>query len=311
MSNLSYAIIGTGAVGGLYGARLQRAGREVHFLLHSDFKHVRRHGLRIDSINGNFKLPKVNAYLRAAHMPACDVVVVSLKATANHYLGKILPHVAKPGGVVIILQNGLGAEKYAVRFAPGSTMLGGMSFLCSNKVGPGHIHHIDYGLLTLALYTRSGKPGGIIPAMKEIASDFETSGTPVKLIKDLVLARWKKLVWNIPFNGLSVLLKASTRDLVRNPHTLALAHALMKEVLEGAGSFGRKIPGTFVNKMIRDTDRMAPYDTSMKLDFQNNRPMEVEAIYGEPLRAAASRGVHLPRIQTLYQSLSFLDCTKH
>jgi len=242
MSRFTYAIIGTGAVGGLYGARLQRAGHEVHFLLHSDFQHVRRHGLRIDSVDGNFKLPRVNAYHRASGMPVCDVVVITLKATANHLLPQILPHAAKPGGVVIVLQNGYGTERKVAAIVPSSVILGGMAFLCSNKVGPGHIRHLDYGRLVLALHTQSGKPGGIIPVMKDIAGDFTASGTPTCLVEDLVLARWKKLVWNIPFSGLSVLLNASTRYLMRNPHTRALARALMEETVRGAAAFGRRIP---------------------------------------------------------------------
>ncbi|OGV61983.1 MAG: 2-dehydropantoate 2-reductase [Lentisphaerae bacterium RIFOXYA12_FULL_48_11] len=308
MTELSYAIIGTGAVGGLYGGRLQRAGQEVHFLLHSDFNHVRRHGLRIDSVNGNFRLPKVKAYHRASDMPKCDVTVITLKATANTVLPGILPRVAKPGGTVIIIQNGLGAEKYIADIVPKSTVLGGLSFLCCSKIAPGHIRHIDYGLLTLALYTRSGRPGGVIPVMKDIAADFSNSGTPVKLIEDLLLARWKKLVWNIPFNGLSVLLNASTLELVRNPHTRTLCHALMEETIRGAAAFGREIPAAFVKKMMRDTDRMEPYDTSMKLDFNHGKQMEVEAIYGAPLRAARSRGLSLPRMEMLYQALCLLNC---
>ena len=308
MTELSYAVIGTGAVGGLYGARLQRVGHEVHFLLHSDFNHVKKHGLMIDSVDGNFKLRKINAYRRAADMPKSDVVVITLKATTNSFLPKILPHVAKPGGVVIIIQNGLGAEKYVAGIVPKSTVLGGLSFLCCNKIGPGHIRHIDYGLLTLALSTRDGKPGGITPAMKEIAADFSNSGTTVKLIDDLILARWKKLVWNIPFNGLSVLLNASTKELVHNPHTRALSLALMEETVRGAAAFGRKIPVSFIRKMMRDTDRMEPYDTSMKLDLNRRKQMEVEAIYGSPLRAARSRGISLPRMEMLYQALCLLNC---
>jgi 2-dehydropantoate 2-reductase len=143
--------------------------------------------------------------------------------------------------------------------------------------------------------------------MEDIAADFNKSGTPLKLIDDLILARWKKLVWNIPFNGLSVLLNASTLELVRNPHTRALSRALMEETVLGAAAFGRKIPVAFVNKMIRDTDRMEPYAPSMKLDFDFGKHMEIEAIYGVPLRAAASRGVKLPRIEMLYQALSLLN----
>jgi len=309
MSNLTYAIIGTGAVGGLYGARLQKAGHEVHFLLHSDFNHVRRHGLKITSVDGSFRLPKVNAYRRAADMPKCDVVVVTLKTTANHLLPSILPKVARPGGVVIILQNGLGAEKTAAGIVPRSVIIGGLTFLCSTKTGPGQIRHIDYGVLTMSLFRRDGKAGGITPLMEEIAEDFRRSGTPTILCEDLVLARWKKLVWNIPFNGLSVVLNASTRELTRNPHTRALARTLMDETVRGAASFGRKIPAAFIEKMMKDTDKMVPYNTSMKLDFLQNKPMEIESIYGEPLRAAARRGVRLPRMEVIYRALSFL--TKH
>jgi len=307
MSNLTYAIIGTGAVGALYGARLQRSGREVHFLLHRDFNHVRQCGLRVDSVDGNFRLSKVHSYRRAGDMPKCDVTVIALKATANHILPRILPHVAKPGGTVIIIQNGIGAEKSVASILPGAIVLGGLSFLCCSKIGPGHIRHIDYGQLTLALFTRSGKPGGIIPVMKSIAADLNASGTPTKLIDDLVLARWKKLVWNIPFNGLSVLLNASTLELVRNLHTRALVQSLMAETVQGAKASGRIIPDSFVRKMMRDTDRMAPYDTSMKLDFKRANQMEVEAIYGEPIRAAAGRGVSLPRTEMLYRSLCLLN----
>ena len=64
-----YAIVGTGAVGGFYGARLQNAGLDVHFLLHHDYEHVRQHGLQLDSIDGNIRLPCVNAYDKAADMP--------------------------------------------------------------------------------------------------------------------------------------------------------------------------------------------------------------------------------------------------
>jgi len=306
MSKFTYAIIGTGAVGGLYGARLKKAGHVVHFLLHSDFNHVRRHGLKITSVDGSFRLPKVNAYRRAEDMPKCDVAVVTLKTTANHLLSSILPHVVKPGGTVIVLQNGFGAEKKVSRIVPRATIIGGLTFLCSTKIGPGHIRHVDYGVLTLALYRRDGKAGGVTPLMEEIAEDFRKSGTPTILCDDLVLARWKKLVWNIPFNGLSVLLNTSTRELMRNPHTRALAKTLMEDAVRGAAACGRKIPASFVDKMIKDTDKMVPYNTSMKLDFLNGKPMEIESIYGEPLRAAALRGVHLPRIEVIYRALSFL-----
>jgi len=311
MKARSYAIIGAGAVGGLYGARLQQAGLDVKFLLHSDYEHVRQQGLRIDSPEGNIRLRKVAAFNDARKMPPCDVVVVSLKATANPMLASILPQVARPDSTVVLFQNGLGGEEKIERLVRPATVLGAQCFLCANKIGPGHIQHLDYGSITLGLFTRNGQKGGIVPVMRAIASDFETSGTRVKLAEDLILARWKKLVWNIPFNGLSVVLNADTKEIMCNKQTRELAIELMRETVGGAGAVGRKIPAAFVNQTVRNTDRMTPYKTSMMLDHERKQPMEVEAIYGEPLRVAARHGVRMPQVKMLYDLLKFKDhrCT--
>ena len=86
----NYAIIGTGAIGGYYGARLQESGHKVHFLLRSDYEHVRQHGLVVESIKGDWALPKINAYNDPSQMPPADVVIIALKTTQNHLLSKLL-----------------------------------------------------------------------------------------------------------------------------------------------------------------------------------------------------------------------------
>ncbi|MET0099471.1 2-dehydropantoate 2-reductase N-terminal domain-containing protein, partial [Limnospira platensis] len=106
----SYAVIGTGALGGFYGAKLQKSGLDVHFLLRSDYDWVSQHGLQIESVWGDFQLPQVPAYNNPQKMPPCDVVIVAIKSTENHLLPQILPPVLKPDGVVLVLQNGLGIE---------------------------------------------------------------------------------------------------------------------------------------------------------------------------------------------------------
>ena len=88
---MKYAIIGTGAIGGYYGARLAQSGQEVHFLLHSDFDYVKEHGLQVDSCDGSFHLDHVNAYRSTSDMPAVDVVLVCLKTINNHLLDTLLP----------------------------------------------------------------------------------------------------------------------------------------------------------------------------------------------------------------------------
>ena len=143
MSTQSYAIIGTGALGGYYGARLAQAGQDVHFLVRGDVEHVQRHGLNIESMHGDFSLPKVQAYGDVSDMPKCDVVVVALKTTGNAALGALLPPVLKQGGVVLVLQNGLEPEAQRPAVVGAENVIGGLCFLCSNRVGPGILGRRD------------------------------------------------------------------------------------------------------------------------------------------------------------------------
>jgi 2-dehydropantoate 2-reductase len=306
-SNRSYAILGTGALGGYYGACLQGAGLDVHFLLRSDYEHVKEHGLIVESPDGDFTLPHVNAYQDVAKMPACDVVVVALKTTQNHLLPEMLPSVVKDEGVVLVLQNGLNIEEDVARIVGAQRVIGGLCFLCSNKVEQGHIRHLDYKEIKLGEYTPNYQPGGITERMRQIAGDFERAGIPIQLAEDLLLVRWQKLVWNIPYNGLSVVLNATTDELMADEDARSLVEQLMSEVVAGAAAAGRIIPAHVIQQMLDHTEKMTPYRTSMKVDYDEKRPLEVEAIVGNPLRSAIAAGANVPLISMLYHQLKFLD----
>lgn len=304
----SYAILGTGGLGGYFGARLHHAGSPAHFLLHSDYHHVVKNGLRVESKFGDFSIRSPQVYARAEDMPRCYVVLIATKSTHNHLLPHFLPPVVKPGGAVLVMQNGLGMEeRVAAIVGPAVHVIGGMAFLCSHKAGPGHIRHLDYGQVRLGEYSATGQAAGITPWVRAIADDFLRAGVPVEMEEDLLLARWKKLVWNVPYNGLSVVMNATTDRLMADLHTRALCESLMREVVAGAAAFGRAIDESFIELMMTNTDKMVAYKPSMMLDHERGRPMEVEAIYGNPLRAAAARGVPLPRIESLYRQLKFLE----
>ncbi|MEA5565676.1 putative 2-dehydropantoate 2-reductase [Anabaena sp. UHCC 0399] len=306
-----YGILGTGALGGFYGAKLQKAGLDVHFLLKSDYEHVTNHGLIVESKDGDFTLPQVNAYNDVTKMPKCDVVVVALKTTQNHLLPQLLPPVVQDGGVVLLLQNGLGVEEEIAQILHKVHVIGGLCFLCSNKVGSGHIRHLDYGHITLGEYIPEYSAAGITEKMQQIAQDFQSAGVGIELAEDLLLARWKKLVWNIPYNGLSVILNASTDGLMRDTNTRTLVEQIMYEVQGGANSMGRIIPDSFIQTMLDYTIKMTPYRPSMKIDYDEHRPLEVEAILGTPLIKAQAAGVNLPQINCLYHQLKFLDEKNH
>ncbi|NEO84490.1 MAG: putative 2-dehydropantoate 2-reductase [Spirulina sp. SIO3F2] len=307
MAQRRYAVVGTGAIGGYYGACLQRAGFEVHFLLRSDYDWVREQGLRIDSVYGDFVLSQVNAYVDPAAMPQCDGVIIALKSTQNAQLVQILPPLIGPHTTIVLLQNGLGCETAIASQFPDNPLLGGLCFVCANKVGPGHIRHLDYQAITLGQYAPDYVPCGITPELEAIAQDFAAAKIEIHPDGHLLQSRWRKLVWNIPYNGLSVILDATTDALMAHPPTKQLVTEIMQEVQQGAAAWDCEIADAFIEQMLTHTEQMTPYLTSMKLDAQQGRPLEHEAIVGEPWRWAAARGVDLPRIGMIYRQLAFCD----
>lgn len=304
----TYAVIGSGAVGAYYGGCLQRLGRNVHFLCRSDYEHVKQHGWRIDSHLGDFTLPTVHVYKDVRDMPACDVVIVALKTTSNHLLPDLLPPIVRENAVVLMLQNGLGIERQVGEVVGHDRVMGGLCFICSHKLGPGHVHHMDYGRVEFADHTEDGTPAGITPRIETIANDFKQAGNDVVVNEDLVLARWKKLVWNVPFNGLCVALDTDTQTIMADPALRKRAHGLMLEVQNAARACaGRTIGDAFIQMMLNWTEKMEPYLPSMKLDYDAGRPMEVEAIFGRPLQAAQQAGCDTPILCELYERLSAIN----
>lgn len=302
-----YGIIGTGAIGGYYGGRLQRGGHDVHFLARSDYHEIKTQGLRVDSVFGDFVLPQVQVYDDPHQMPPCDGIVVALKATQNHHLATILPPLLQENTTLILLQNGLGVEPELAAQFPETTILGGLCFVCAHKVGPGHIRHLDYEAIALAQYGPHYAPQGITAVLAAIAADFAAAGIEINAKPHLMQSRWEKLVWNIPYNGLSVVLNGQTDQLMAHPATRRLIEDLMGEVAQGAAACGCTITPDVIANMLAHTEAMTPYLTSMKLDYDRGQPLEVEAIVGNPLRWAQSRGAILPKITMLYQQLQFLD----
>lgn len=304
---MNIAVIGPGAVGGYYGALLVRAGFDVHFLFNSDYEHVKNQGLYIESINGDIKLSRVHAYAAPEDMPVCDIAVIALKTTENYLLPAILPQVVRPDGTVILLQNGLGAEAAAQAVLPGAAVLGGLCFLCSNKIGPGHIRHLDYGAIRMGHHGPAGRAAGITPQLETVAGLFATAGIQADMAGDLGCARWEKLVWNMPFNGLCVILNAVTSELVSSASAGILLRSVMLEVIGAARTCGYGVEPEFADAMIAATRKMVSYKPSMKLDYEAGRKPETDAIYRYPIEAAAAAGFDMSQCRVLLHQLEHLD----
>ncbi|MFV3288556.1 putative 2-dehydropantoate 2-reductase [Pseudomonas sp. NY11955] len=300
-------IIGSGAIGGFYGLMLARAGFDVHFLLRSEYQAVREQGLSLDSaVHGALQM-KVQAYASAADMPRCDWLLIGAKATSNAQLAPLIVQAAAPGAKVVLLQNGLGVEEQ-LRPALRSDMhlLGGLCFICVNRQGPGVIRHQALGAVNLGYHSGPAMDGGA-EWVNEGAALFQAAGIDSQAMANLALARWQKLVWNVPYNGLSVLLGASTTPLMADNHARELIQALMAEVVQGAAACGHVLPEGYAQHLFQVTERMPDYWPSMYHDHVHKRPLELQAIYAEPLARARAAGCSLPRMEMLYQALSFLD----
>ena len=298
---MKYGIIGTGALGGYFGGRLARIGKDVHFLLHSDYDHVKANGLKVDSVKGDFVINPINAYKSTKDMPKCDVVLVCLKTTNNHLLPELLQPILHDETIVILVQNGLGAEEDLEAMMPDLKIAGALAFICARKLGAGHIEHMDEGNLSLGAHSKINKLKLI-----EIADDMNEADIDTEIV-DLNTARWKKLLWNIPFNGLSVVMNTSTDQLLANKHTKQLIYDMMQEVILAATSCGALLLPKLADQIISSTEAMVPYSPSMKVDFENKRQLELLYIYTKPIARAILQGVEMPRVSMLSKQLFFIE----
>ena len=299
---MRYAVIGTGAIGGYYGAMLARAGNEVHFLLHSDYTHVVAHGLQVMSCDGDFVLPRVHAHQSTATMPQVDVVLVGLKSVNNHLLDTLLPPLLKADTIVVLIQNGIGLESDLQERFPQLHIVSGLAFICSAKTEPGVIRHQCYGNINLGNYSCPDEE-----RLALLVREMKAAGIGTALV-EYQEARWKKAVWNMPFNGMTVALNTTTDQLLAHPSTRMLIRQQMSEVVGAAQALGvTAVTEDFADKMIENTLRMVPYAPSMKLDYDYHRPMEITYLYSRPIAEAAKVGFRMPQLEMLEAELKFLE----
>lgn len=298
---MRYGVIGTGAIGGYYGAKLAQGGQDVHFLFHSDYDYVREHGLRVNSGDGGFHLDHVNAYQDVRQMPKCDVVIVALKTVHEQMLRDMLPPLLTDDTVVLLIQNGMGMEQDVEQMVPGVKLAAGLAFICCSKTHLGVIDHLDLSGLNVGNYNA---PQETIDRMiaEMVSADIDARNV------DYLEARWRKLLWNMPFNGLSVALHTDTDALVRNAATRRLLRAMTQEVIEAAHAVGVKgLTDRDADAMIEMTTKMRPYKPSMRLDWDYHRPMEVYYLYTRPIEEARRAGQDMPLHRMLEAELRFME----
>lgn len=295
------ALVGAGAVGLHYGTRLALAGEDVSFLLRSDYDVVKRRGIRLESVDGDAFIAEPKVFRESAEIGPVDWVIVAWKATANGNFGAVLPPLLHEGTQVVTLQNGLGNCEALERVVGPERVLGALCFVCLNRLSEGFVRHTAGGRVAVGEWLP--QPG--LPRARRVAAAFEAAGVKAAVAESLEAAQWRKLVWNIPFNGLAIAEGGVTTDrLLADPAIEAEVAALMREVIAVARAKGHEIEDGVVDFEIGRTRPMGPYRPSSMIDYVEGLAVEYEAIWGEPLRRAREAGVPVPRLEHLAERIA-------
>ncbi len=318
---MKIAVVGCGALGCFYGARLCQAGLDVHLLLRSDYETVRDKGLRVRSAEGELRVHP-HAHDAPEDIAQCDLVIVGLKTTANDRFAELIAPLLGGGTAILSLQNGLGnCERLADLFGP-ERVMGGLCFVCLNRTAPGVVHHIAFGKIVLGELRR-------MPTKRThtIVEMFKDANVPCEMSENLEKSQWEKLVWNIPFNGLGVAgaaglqaLEAAGRNmplklvpvmptdqLLGNPLWEEWVRGLMSEIIAVANAKGLAVDADLEKQMVNYTRDMCEYRASTLVDFEGGQPLEMESMFLEPLRQARATGVTVPRLEALCAVLERLN----
>ena len=303
------AVIGAGAVGSYYGARLAEAGHEVHFLVRSDYHAVNANGLRVTSPDGDFILTSPHIAKNTEEIGTADWVICALKASSFRDARKLVQPCVGPATRILVLMNGLGLEEHFAAWFGADKIFGGLAFTCINRGKPGHVHHLAYGTVTIGHFENN--PGELETALS-LWSDSKVSVLPAT---SLLRGRWEKLCWNIPFSGLCVAAGGITTDRILSDKGLKTAALkLMEEVIASGNAdlqfHNEKVRidrDSMADSMFTRTSTMGAYRPSTMIDYVEGKAMEIEAMFGEPLQRAESLGVAAPYLTLLTTLLRSLN----
>jgi 2-dehydropantoate 2-reductase len=300
---LRIAVVGSGAIGSYYGAKLAHAGSDVHFLMRGDLSEVRRKGIFVRGEGENFRVAKVNCYNSTKEIGACDLVIVAVKATSNSDLVDLVPPLLHERTILLNLQNGLGSDEFLANHFGAERVLGGLCFIALNRISKTEIERYAYGHIVLGEFGRKAQA-----RTHEVAAEFNRASVTCTVTDDLALERWRKLIWNIPFNGLSILAGGiDTAAIVANKDLRQVTLALMDEVIVAANKCGHALTKDAWREHMERTETMGGYKPSTLLDWEAGRPLEIEPIWGESVRRAVAAGGQMPRTDMIYALLKKLD----
>lgn len=294
----SILVVGAGAVGALFGSALARQGAQVSVVCRSDFEVVQRDGYDILSpALGNHRFRPHAVYREVADCTTPpDYLILTVKVLPGVDRAGLIRPAVGPSTVIVLIENGVDIEAEIAEAFPRNEILSGLAIVGVGRTAAGKIHHQSMGSLNLGRY-----PSGHSPAADKLATMFESGGIGCKVIDNVVTARWQKAVWNATFNSISIMGGVlDTATILGTDESRAFVRAAMAEVCATAAAAGHPMHPQLIEQYIAGTLKIPAYKTSMALDYEQGRPMEIEAILGNTVRAARKHGAATPILDTLY-----------
>lgn len=319
------AVIGSGAVGAYYGARLAESGHGVKFFMRDEhYRHCAAHGINVTSVDGDIYIPstELQVYNDVKSIGQVDWVILAIKSSSSlDSVPALIESLLTEDTRILAIMNGLIDDDIVelLKPLPYAAVYGGMAFICSNRLSPGRIDHSFYGSLNGGL--ASPILYGNTVAYEEHMGVLEAlwAGTKVEFtsVPCLTHGRWQKNCWNLPFSGLSVAMGGISVDkIVSDPGLRQLADRIMDETImianadissRGYSDSSLIIGDAEKKKMWYLSDNMGEYKPSTMLDLLARKPMEVKYLFRKPLERAKALNVDAPMLETIVTQIEAMQ----
>ena len=296
------AVMGAGAVGAYFGAKLAAAGHEVGFVARG--KHLeamQRDGLIIKSINGDHR---IRSFFTAdpAAFGAADLILFCVKTYDTEVAARQLAPLMGKDTTILTLQNGVDGPQRLAELWGSHRTWAGVVFIAARVERPGVIEHTAAGKIVF------GKLDGTVDqATRHLHETLSQANIPCEISAEIAKAMWQKLVWNAPFCALCCLLQAPVQAILDSESLTALAVRCMEEVREAAACEGIRLDPSIAAQTLRFSQGLGSFKPSMLQDLENGKPLEYQALNGVVRDVLDRHRRQAPVNETLYTLLKFLD----
>jgi len=304
---MKFVIFGAGGVGGFYGGMVARCGHEVVFIARGEhLRAMKEKGLTVKSFkHGEFNV-KENKKVKFTDNPKeagkADVVLVCVKSYDTEEIAPLIKPMLKEDTVVVSVQNGIENEEILAKYLGKEHVLGATAFVGTYVSEPGVVVHEAAGLLEIGELS-----GELSERVKRLVEEMKKCGIEARVSKDINYTLWKKLVWNVAFNPYSVVTKATVGEMLSFPETYEILRNLMLECYRVAEAYGVKLKPRTMENYLKSTPDLMNYKTSMLLDFEKGKPIEIEGITGALIRKAEKKNIPVPYNRCVYGTVKLLD----